>query len=503
MIHALDALRKGFDTSADVIVVGTGAGGGVASVNLAAGGLQTVILEAGPQVFPQDMTRNAPLFMARYFWEGGLRLIQGSAMIPSMQGRCLGGSTVMNSAIMLKLPDWVRAEWIAQDGLSHLQGDAFDRAFTKVFADTHTTPTPLAVLGRRNLLAAAALEAIGQQGYPLPRAVADCEGCGDCMVGCSGERKQSTDRSYLPRAIAHGAQVYTCSQVEEVLTRGSKVIGVRGWVVDPFTHQKLAPFRVMAPRVVMCAGATGTPVLLQRSNINPRGLIGERFAAHLSGGVVGCMDEPVEPWIGATQGWGAISNDIHGMKFESLWAPPSVLSVRWGGIGMEFLKTLRDIRYMTMLCVVYRGRVTGRIKARRDGLPDARLSIPDEEARTVFRGCKQLADGLFKIGARQVNAGRLPGVPEPMTHPSQTSTFLSPKLRARHLATTGNHVFGGCCMSADPSRGPVDLNGQVRGVEGLFVSDASLFPSPSAVNPQATIMAMAELISSQIAELHI
>ena len=108
MIHHLESIRQGFDLSCDVIVVGSGAGGAVAAANFAAAGLKTVVLEAGPQVRNEDMTRDAPRFLARYFWDGGLRLMTGSSAVPCMQGRCLGGSTVSNSAIMYKLPDWVR-----------------------------------------------------------------------------------------------------------------------------------------------------------------------------------------------------------------------------------------------------------------------------------------------------------------------------------------------------------------------------------------------------------
>jgi len=130
------------------------------------------------------------------------------------------------------------------------------------------------------------------------------------------------------------------------------------------------------------------------------------------------------------------------------------------------------------------------------------LKIPDFEAQTVMRGAKMAAEGLLKVGADYVTAGRhLPDIPEKMRTLRDTEGMLSRKIKPRHLNQTANHVFGSCRMSADPYRAPVDPNAKVRGVEGLYVCDATLCPSPTAVNPQATIMALSDLVSGRVAEL--
>lgn len=500
MIHGLSDVRRGFETRGDVVVVGTGAGGAVAAANLASAGLRTIVLEAGPQVTPDEMTRDAPRFMARYYWEAGLRQIGGTAQIPSLAARCLGGSTVVNSAIMLKLPDWVRREWVDEDGLAGLLSSDFDDAFERVFARTRTTPTPLTVMGRRNDLAREALEAAGIPGAPLPRAVLDCQGCADCLTGCAGGHKQSTDRSYLPGALSDGAEVFTCAQVDRVLMEGSRAVGVEGRVVDPDGRRTLAPFRVMAPRVVIGAGALATPVILQRSGIRQRGRVGGTLYCHIGGAAVGVMDEPVEPWFGATQGYGAIHPHIPGMKFECLWGPTSVLAIRWGGLGEVFMNKLGELRHATVIAVVYRAKVRGRVKARRDGLPNAKVWVPSHETRTVLRGVKQAADGLLDIGARYTHAS-VYGCKEEMTTKDDTAMLLNPAFGPKNVPMTGNHVFGSCRMSASAKRGACDPNGAVYGVDGVTVCDASLFPSPSAVNPQATVMALSDVISRRLAEL--
>ncbi len=500
MIHHFEDVKVGFDVSADAIVVGTGAGGAVAAANLARAGLNTVVLEAGPQVSPEMMTRDAPRSLARYFWDGGLRLLSGSAPIPTMQGRCLGGSTVSNSAIMLKLPDYVRQEWITNDGLTHLEGPAFDASFDRIFEETRTQPTPLDAMGPRNFSIRNALTAMGEESGPLPRAVDGCEGCADCLVGCACGAKQSVDRSHIPKAVADGAEVFTCAQVDTILMDGTRAVGVEGRVIAVHGRRVISRFRVHAPLVVLAASAMGTPCILQKSGINPRGLVGATLKAHITSGVFAIMHEPMEPWIGATQGWGAISSTIKGMKFESLWADPAAMLVKFGGFGSDFMEKLTHIRHATVGAVVYRGKCTGRVKVRRDGSARMSLRIPKSEAQTVLRGCKLFADGLLETGADYVFAGVIPGVPEEMRTKEDTETLLSPKLNARHLAMTANHVFTSCRMTADPKAGPVAPDGSVRGVEGVYVCDASIFPSPSAVNPQATVMALSDMISRRLGE---
>ena len=168
--------------------------------------------------------------------------------------------------------------------------------------------------------------------------------------------------------------------------------------------------------------------------------------------MVGIMDEVVDPWVGATQGWGAMSDEIRGMKYECLWAPPSVLMVRWGDVGHAFLRRLDEVKHATVMATVYRARVHGQVRAGRDGMPRMKLFIPDDEARTVFRGLKIGADALLDVGARYVHTG-IPGAVDEMRTKKDTASLLSPRLGAKNLQMSATHVFGSCRMSAQGRRG--------------------------------------------------
>lgn len=500
-LHRLADVRGGYDVVCDAVVVGSGPGGFVAADNLAASGMKVVLLEAGPVVEATAMTAEAPRFLAKHYWEGGMRLTTGNCANPAMMGRCLGGSSVVNSAIMLKLPDWVRAEWVRDDHLGGvLAPGALDRSFERVFARTKTTPTPMTVLGRRNLLVKEAMEVAGLDGRPLPRAVEDCQGCGDCITGCHEGRKQSADRAYGEGFLEHGGDIYTCSQVDRVLVEGGRAVGVTGRVVDIDGWRDVGRFTVRAPRVIMAAGVGHTPIILRASGLHGGGLVGETLYVHMSGAGIAFMDEVVDPWHGATQGWGAYSEEIRGLKYEALWASPSLISVNWGGLGRDFLEGLSQMKHATVFAVVYKGRVRGRVRRGLFGMPRLELHLPRDEVQVTARGLKRLVDAFLGLGARWVQTS-IHGVPKKIRTTQDSEHLLSKRITARDCHMTFNHMFGSCRMSADPRRGPVDPSGALRGVRGVWVTDASIFPGPSAANPQATIMALSDLLSRRLADL--
>ena len=263
-----------------------------------------------------------------------------------------------------------------------------------------------------------------------------------------------------------------------MLIKGDRAVGVEGRVVDPRGLKKLGRFTVRARQVVLAGGAVQTPVLLLGSGIHANHTVGSTFFAHIGGGMVGVMDEVVEPWLGATQGWGAFSHEIRGLKYESLWASPAVLMVRWGDAGDAFMRRLDEVKNAVVLAYVYRAKVTGRVGRRFDGSPAVSIHIPEDEARVTLRAAKTAADALLKIGARYVHTG-LPYVVDEMRTPQDTQTLVDGRVRAKHLQMTMNHIFGSCRMAADRS-GTVDETGKVAGGwKGCTCATAASSPAPA------------------------
>jgi choline dehydrogenase-like flavoprotein len=204
--------------------------------------------------------------------------------------------------------------------------------------------------------------------------------------------------------------------------------------------------------------------------------------------------------VGATQGWGAISDDRPGLKFESLWAPPGLLLVRWGDIGEAFYQDLQQVKHTTVLALVYRAKLQGSVRPNAAGMPRMRLSIPDEEVRAVLDATRLAVDGLFAIGARAIHIG-ISRAKTRIESREEAHALLDRRWKARDIPMTANHIFGSVPMSRDRRRGAVDMQGRLKGIDNLWIADASLFPSPSGVNPQATVMALSDIVTRRLADL--
>jgi choline dehydrogenase-like flavoprotein len=498
LIYTPQTVPGGFDVRCDVVVVGSGAGGAVAALNLVDAGMKVVVIEAGPELVNKNMTRNAPEFLTKYLWDSGMRFVRGNAYHPTMQGKVIGGSTKINSAIMFKLHEEIKNQWAEKDGLCFLKNNLIDASFKRIFKKTSVSRTPMAVMGKRNLIVRDVLKKIGLKGKPLLRAVKNCDGCGDCLTGCFKDKKQSVDRTYLKDALAKGISIFSCCQVTEILTKGNKVCGVKGYMIRQ-NNNKNNKFRISAPLVILAAGCANTPVILLNSKITAGKTVGKSFYAHIGGAAVGFMKELVNPWIGATQGWGAFDSKIPGLKYESLWAPESLITGKWGGFGAGLLKQLPDLKHAVVISVLYKGNVTGCIKAASGFSPDMKLKIPKTEIHVIMRALKQVCHGFLKCGAKYIFTG-VRGVKDEIRTADDCEALLNPKIDARSYTMTLNHIFGSCPMGANRNTSSVHLSGKVRGVEGLYICDASIFPGPCGVNPQATVMALSDLITRRLGE---
>ncbi|HPG26057.1 MAG: GMC family oxidoreductase [Spirochaetaceae bacterium] len=491
-----------FEEQADVVVVGSGPCGAVAAYELAAAGKDVVLVEEGPPFTVRDFELDGNLSMTRTMREGGLRMTRGTRM-PTMQAIALGGGSLVNSAICVRPPDSVFERWATRFDLERTDRASLDPHFDAISEFLGIAPTPDEVQGPRNLLFRDACRALGLSSEPIARNVRGCRGSGECFTGCRSRAKQSMDVSYVPAALRAGARVMTSLQVQEIRHSGRRATGVSGQVVAPFAHGAAAGagrrglshrFRIDARAVVLAAGCTATPVLLERSGnlANASGQVGENLQFHPGVAIAGVFPEPTDPQFGATQGYQSLAFLDEGFKLETLWAPPPILSIRLPGQGAELVARFGEIPRMAVWdAIASANRSLGRVRARRGSLdPVLDWRLHPDDVTILRRALRVIAELFFAAGAEKILPG-VAGLPEVMTDLAQTRRLESDEVRAEGLVMGGNHVFCTTRMHGDPTLGVVDEDGRCHDLDNLYIADTGIFPQCPSVNPMLTGMALA------------
>ena len=494
---------RDFAEEADVAIVGSGPCGAVVAYELARRGHRVVLLEEGPPFTPQDFDLDGSRSMARTMRDGGLRTTRGTIM-PTMQAICLGGGSLVNSAICPRPPEFVLDDWCDRFELARTTRADLDPHYDAVAEFLGIGPTPENVLGQRNLLFKKACDALGYSSEPMPRNVVGCRGSGECFTGCRNRAKQSMDISYVPAAIRHGARVLTSVQVQQVEADGRRATAVSGQVVAPFTGVPGHRFRIDAKLVVLAAGCMATPVLLRKSGnlANSSGQVGRNLQFHPGVAIAGVFPESIHPEFGATQGYQSLEWLREGFKLESLWASPAVLAIRTPGFGHELQARFAELpRIAAWDAIASTHRSLGTVTARRGRSLDPRITwrLDPEDMKVLVRALWVLTEMFFAAGAEKI----IPGVlrfPYQLDSLEEAELLRTRRIRAEDLVFGGNHAFCTTRMHGDPQCGVVDEDGRCHDFDNLYIADTGIFPRCSSVNPMFTGMALAHRQASAIAD---
>jgi choline dehydrogenase-like flavoprotein len=477
----------------DFVVVGSGAGGGAAAATLARGGARVCIVEAGAWRNPEEYPSSMYGAMRDLFDDWTTMFTRGRAFWPILQGRVVGGSTLINSAIAVRTPGDVFQRWEREFGLpAETIGKAVWRHQDDLEKELSVEEVPPAARGRANLLAYQGAEAAGYEGHVMRRYVKGCEGSGQCLQGCKKLRKQSTNVTFVPEVLQRGGAVLSCAPVRTVVFDGRRAVGVEGHFVHPQTKKRGARFVVRAKKgVFVAASATHTPVLLMRSGVrNPA--LGKYFRAHPGTGVFGVYDAPVDMNIGATQGWASTAyRETPGFKLETLAIPPEMVASRLAGGGRELMERLTEYRHLSMVVHACRAESVGSVREGFFGKPTVHYELDEADMLRFREGIKTVARTHFAAGAKAI-LPCIDGMPYKLG-PDDLGLLDQTPLDPRKYIAVLSHLFGGAVMGVDETRSVCDKNGRVHGYQGLVVADAAAIPSNLGVNPQHTIMGLARM----------
>ncbi len=476
----------------DYVVVGSGAAGATAALVLAEAGHEVVVLEEGPEVRDEDRGLGPTESFLRLFRDKGTQVAMGRSVIPVLQGRCLGGTTVVNGAIVWRLPEDAYARSFGAAGASAaIPLGALEERMDRIERDLFVAPAPDRLLGGNGTLMRDGAKKLGWQGHPIRRNVLNCQGSGRCLEACPTHRKQSMEVTYLPRAAKLGARILPGHEVDRVEMRGTRATGVVGRRADG------APFRVAARfGVVLAASAVQTPCILLRSGVGPRDHVGQHFRAHPGTAVAGVYDEPVRLWEGATQSYEIDEFRQEGFKMEVVGLPLELAGVRLPGMGPDFQRSVADYPHMAVWGVQVRAEAEGSVAPARGRTAISYTPLRQDMER--FReGVRRLAEMHFAAGALRVYPG-VHGGPEVLTSADELPLLDALPLDPRGWSIIASHVFSSARMGADARSGAVGFDGAVHGTSGLWVLDAAALPTNLGVNPQHTIMATAMLLAERL-----
>jgi len=485
---------------ADVVVIGSGAGGGVVASAFARAGARVIVLESGGAYGSRDFTQRE-LMTSELYLEGGLASSRDLGVV-ILAGATLGGGTTVNWCTSLRLPEPIAQEWETRSGIAGLGAElaphyaAIENRLDIRPAAHHNANNRVILDGARNL---------GVHAAATPRnAAADCgDGCGYCGYGCAYAKKRSTATTFLHDVAQSGGAIYANTTAAHIATNGTRARTVSALQVGADGERR--EFEVEADLVVVCAGALRTPGLLARSGIrNPQ--LGKRLFLHPVAAAIAEFDSPIEPWIGPMQS--AYSDAFnyragnYGAKVEVAPAHPGMAAraLPWESRARhaELMERFRNVATMFALT---RDRDPGAIDLDDEAAVRYRLSNFDGE--NLLAGLAGLFDLGFAAGA--VRMMTLHTNPIEVERAAWTSRYRD--AFAKHLRTIGiapnrqilfsAHQMGTAAMGSDPELSVVDPTGCVWGYENLLVADASVFPQSSGVNPMLTIMAMAGRIAVQ------
>ncbi len=493
------------DLRCQVLVVGTGAGGPAAALALAKAGLDVVMVEEGgwypPEVY-RDMTP-VEAFRTLYRDYGmttalGRNLLKDPA-VPFPLGKAVGGTTLINSGTCFRTPEYILEQWNREFGLD-IDPASLEPIFDEVEHILGVGPVPDEVLGSNARVFKRGADALGWGGAPLRRNAPGCRGSGRCVIGCPADAKQGTHLSYIPRALAAGARLWSDVRIEAFVRQGDRIVEVHGVILDREHNRPKGKVRIAAETVIVAAGAVGSPVLLQRNGIaTDNRNLGEHLRLHPGIRVAALMDERLEGWKGVPQGyyvdhfWREL-----GIMFEGIFVPPGIALPVLPGVGESWRDLGRSYPHLATFGAMVKDTSAGTVRWRPGAGTVIQYSLNRTDTERLVEAVKKACEVYFAAGAKRIFPA-IYGFAE-IRSPDDLRRIDPRKVKSQHLEMMAFHPMGTVRMAARPEQGVLDATGRVHGMDNLYVADAAIFPTCLGVNPMESIMAFATRIGQGIAD---
>jgi len=511
--HVIDAamLNSNLTLEADVVIVGTGAGGGVTAEILTLAGLKVILIEEGALKSSKDFKmREAQAYPALY-QESAARKTKDKA-INILQGRTVGGSTTVNWTSSFRTPPGTLHFWQEHYGLKDYSPEAMAPWFEMMEQRLNVIEWQTAPNENNDLLQRGARQ-LGIPTSAIRRNVKGCWNLGYCGMGCPTNAKQSMLVTTIPSALSKGATLITHARADRFHIENDAVQALHCHALDASGLRNSGKrVTIKARHYVVSGGAINSPALLMRSKApDPHHLLGKRTLLHPTVVSAALFDQAVDGFNGAPQtiysdhfmDTQAIDGPV-GYKLETPPLHPLLFSTTMAGFGAEHAAMMKQFNHTHVILALLRDGFHedsrgGAVHLRDDGYPVLDYTMSDAMWDGVRRALLTMAEIQFAAGAKQVYP----------LHEQATgyTTWAAAKQAIDALPyqptltrVVSAHVMGGCPMSDDTKLGMVSSSGHFHGVSNLSVHDGSLFPTSIGANPQLSIYGLTARLASGLAE---
>ena len=505
----------------DVIVIGSGSGGGVAAWNMAVKhGRRVLVIEAGAHWPSAAITHEERLMGARLFKHGTLQSTTDSDIV-IFQGQNVGGSPTINNGICLR---------IKGDPLHNATAFKTFDVWKNEFGVNIETPMMKAYDDVRDLLGIGEAEKRSgkgngnhlfdawnafkpgrtepwvQQGeagwfvknYGPPKTTAACAYCGYCNTGCPYARKLAPAQTYLKWACDGGARILAESKAERIMWGPPGADGKLTAIgVEVIVGKDKVRHTIRVKRgVVVAAGTIASSKLLQRSKIDGTG---DHISLNVASPMIALMHDAPVPPAGFHPAWDedqmTTAVDCGGFLLESHFQPPQSMAMLMPGWYEEMDRRMKAY---------------GRVRSAGILVPiDRRGTLKGEELKFDFKASdlallrlalKTLAKVHFAHPARALEVWPALRTGEALIRPANDSDieayvdafFERTVVEKDDITLSSAHPHGGNRMHENPDEGVVDAQCMVHAATNVMVADASVFPSSIRVNAHFTTMALAQ-----------
>ncbi len=488
------------DLEADVCVVGSGAAGAVLAYYLADRGRDVLVLEQGRYVEPRQFTEDEMEMMGKLYADGMFQQTDDFDFTV-LQGKCVGGSTVVNNAVSFDPPEAVLEAWNdpgRHDAGLHLPKlrDSVDEV-AELISVRRQEDTRLNPSADRFVEGARRLGLDEEMELDVVRAnLSGCFGCGYCNIGCAYGKKLSMLDTVLPWAQERTegeVRIVSECEVERLVGRSGPVRSVNHLRASLSDGRSV---EVRARDYVLSAGAVASPYLLQQSGIGRDLPVGEKACFNMGAHLTAEFDEKLDAYDGLQISHYLEPDHGRGWAMETWFNPPVAQALNMPGWFEQHYRNMRAYDRMMAVGVLVGTEGNATVGSSLLGGPAISYEPTVDDLRTMADGLETLGRILFEAGAERVmlNAWGY----EEFRRPGELDRLDRVALDPDYVTLGTGHPQGGCAISRDPRQGVVGPDFKVHGYNNLHVCDASVFPSSLTVNPQLTVMSLARYAADAI-----